>query len=104
MFFFFFSSRRRHTRLQGDWSSDVCSSDLDDQDCGQVTYGQPADRKQGQGIGRVDYQLSQTHSIFGRYMATFDKSPAPYAQTGSILTLAGAGSINNLAQSATGGM
>src|ERR1022692_5311215 len=27
-FFFFFASRRRHTRLQGDWSSDVCSSDL----------------------------------------------------------------------------
>src|SRR6266446_3012442 len=27
---FFFSSRRRHTRLQGDWSSDVCSSDLID--------------------------------------------------------------------------
>src|SRR5256885_245137 len=26
--FFFFSSKRRHTRLQGDWSSDVCSSDL----------------------------------------------------------------------------
>src|SRR5205807_2755386 len=25
---FFFSSRRRHTSLQGDWSSDVCSSDL----------------------------------------------------------------------------
>src|SRR5688500_20393811 len=25
---FFFSSIRRHTRLQGDWSSDVCSSDL----------------------------------------------------------------------------
>src|ERR1022692_4659541 len=24
---FFFSSRRRNTRLQGDWSSDVCSSD-----------------------------------------------------------------------------
>src|SRR5256885_16672646 len=28
MWIFFFSSRRRHTRLQGDWSSDVCSSDL----------------------------------------------------------------------------
>src|SRR5579864_9602307 len=26
--FFFFSSRRRHTRLTCDWSSDVCSSDL----------------------------------------------------------------------------
>src|SRR5256885_960196 len=31
--YIFFSSRRRHTRLQGDWSSDVCSSDLLD-----VTY------------------------------------------------------------------
>src|SRR5690242_21550599 len=29
-FFFFFSSRRRHTRLTCDWSSDVCSSDLGD--------------------------------------------------------------------------
>src|SRR3712207_3329848 len=28
-FFFFFSSRRRHTRYWRDWSSDVCSSDLD---------------------------------------------------------------------------
>src|SRR5258706_10062315 len=27
---FFFSSRRRHTRLVSDWSSDVCSSDLED--------------------------------------------------------------------------
>src|SRR5437879_12342323 len=28
---FFFSSRRRHTRYIGDWSSDVCSSDLQNQ-------------------------------------------------------------------------
>src|SRR2546430_9265931 len=28
--FFFFSSRRRHTRFDCDWSSDVCSSDLHD--------------------------------------------------------------------------
>src|SRR5688572_31858133 len=27
-YFFFFSSRRRHTRFDCDWSSDVCSSDL----------------------------------------------------------------------------
>src|SRR5947199_2436626 len=27
--FFFFSSRRRHTRCLSDWSSDVCSSDLE---------------------------------------------------------------------------
>ena len=30
-FIFFFSSRRRHTRLVSDWSSDVCSSDLEHQ-------------------------------------------------------------------------
>src|SRR5216683_7848446 len=28
LLFFFFSSRRRHTRSDRDWSSDVCSSDL----------------------------------------------------------------------------
>src|SRR5205809_7455958 len=32
--FFFFSSRRRHTRCSRDWSSDVCSSDLELRDCG----------------------------------------------------------------------
>src|SRR6266496_4844463 len=30
IFFFFFSSRRRHTRSLRDWSSDVCSSDLEE--------------------------------------------------------------------------
>src|SRR5438045_5622137 len=29
VFLFFFSSRRRHTRCLSDWSSDVCSSDLE---------------------------------------------------------------------------
>src|SRR5256885_9768832 len=41
---FFFSSRRRHTRLQGDWSSDVCSSDL-----ARVLGGL---RRPDQGLGR----------------------------------------------------
>src|SRR5688572_32554451 len=33
-FVFFFSSRRRHTRFDCDWSSDVCSSDLSTQQIG----------------------------------------------------------------------
>src|SRR5690606_41161127 len=33
-FSFFFSSRRRHTRFSRDWSSDVCSSDLRQQEAG----------------------------------------------------------------------
>src|SRR6266511_6146525 len=46
MFFisFFFSSRRRHTRFSRDWSSDVCSSDLDDTD---VAPGPRAPRPAG---------------------------------------------------------
>jgi hypothetical protein len=64
----------------------------DDQKCGQVTYGIPYDRKMGQAIGRVDYQVSQRHAMFGRYMATFDQSPSPFATTDNILTLAGSNS------------
>src|SRR6266480_4581314 len=45
---FFFSSRRRHTRLTCDWSSDVCSSDL------PRGRGSPAvDRGPGVERGRV---------------------------------------------------
>src|SRR5256885_12666956 len=38
---FVFSSRRRHTRLQGDWSSDVCSSDLKAGDVVVIRYEGP---------------------------------------------------------------
>src|SRR5688572_31732837 len=34
--FFFFSSRRRHTRFDCDWSSDVCSSDLNRRESGSL--------------------------------------------------------------------
>src|SRR5207248_4488336 len=36
---FFFSSRRRHTRSYGDWSSDVCSSDLQTAQICVVSFG-----------------------------------------------------------------
>src|SRR2546430_14451391 len=42
---FFFSSRRRHTRFDCDWSSDVCSSDLDLIDRSKLAaevFGDPA--------------------------------------------------------------
>src|SRR5205814_3597079 len=35
---FFFSSRRRHTRCLSDWSSDVCSSDLQQADVNGRVY------------------------------------------------------------------
>src|SRR2546426_4203741 len=65
---FFFSSRRRHTRLQGDWSSDVCSSDLElaqgERSHHALTgLGQIAGLEEGRGeleIGRgiVEHQLA----------------------------------------------
>src|SRR6202161_2475767 len=42
----FFSSRRRHTRLSGDWSSDVCSSDL-------AFNAAIRERKNARGAGRT---------------------------------------------------
>src|SRR5690606_13293913 len=36
--FFFFSSRRRHTRFSRDWSSDVCSSDLQAGDFPHISH------------------------------------------------------------------
>src|SRR5438094_7872807 len=45
--FFFFSSRRRHTRSYGDWSSDVCSSDLDRPVAGAQAGGERAEGQRG---------------------------------------------------------
>src|SRR5690348_17390589 len=50
-FCFFFSSRRRHTRWTGDWSSDVCSSDL-----GRVLHGEVTVTTANGGTRLVDVQ------------------------------------------------
>src|SRR6266480_5384195 len=68
--FFFFSSRRRHTRLTCDWSSDVCSSDLA-QPCLQPRARalDPSDRKAEEdgeaGERTEDEQLSCGHAWLG---------------------------------------
>src|SRR5216683_6031533 len=49
--FFFFSSRRRHTRSDRDWSSDVCSSDLD---AGQGWHVEQQQRAGGRQVSRGD--------------------------------------------------
>src|SRR5689334_24669449 len=58
-FFFFFSSRRRHTRWNCDWSSDVCSSDLPRLGSGVahrrmlLTVGDRPSRRQLERLSRV---------------------------------------------------
>src|SRR5690348_18178987 len=56
--FFFFSSRRRHTRWTGDWSSDVCSSDLVQARISGPGHSAPATST----AKNVDHVV---HSIFG---------------------------------------
>src|SRR5262249_56561038 len=51
---FVWSSRRRHTRLISDWSSDVCSSDLLDDKA----------RGQGDNCGELDYQKNVARARF----------------------------------------
>src|SRR5437868_14784068 len=51
---FFFSSRRRHTRSKRDWSSDVCSSDLE-----PIQWGR------GQHAGKGNPESTSIESHFG---------------------------------------
>src|SRR5205807_6520068 len=59
--FFFFSSRRRHTRLQGDWSSDVCSSDLELQ---LLPFHRGSARQQLQFISASNFTAADLKHIF----------------------------------------
>src|SRR6266446_5332530 len=77
---FFFSSRRRHTRLQGDWSSDVCSSDLDltdlvrrFHDAHQRRYGHMA---QAEAVEIVNFQVTAVGLIPKPAMKKFDAADA----------------------------
>jgi hypothetical protein len=70
--------------------------------CGEVRFGRLADRDEGQAVGRVDYQRTANHSVFGRYMYTFDKRPAPLTKSDNVLTTT-TSAVDNFAQSLTVG-
>src|SRR5688572_32624600 len=66
-FFFFFSSRRRHTRFDCDWSSDVCSSDLepkeeDDSDHRPHRERGPREEHADDRADRSEWQRSEEHT------------------------------------------
>src|SRR2546430_7163658 len=60
-FFFFFSSRRRHTRFDCDWSSDVCSSDLER--CPLLRRSRIVDKHQDVALGTGSFELFDEHPI-----------------------------------------
>jgi Carboxypeptidase regulatory-like domain len=68
--------------------------------CGKVIYGAVTKINEYQLLGKVDYQISEKHSIFGRYMATTYYLPAAYSFSQNLLSST-QGGLDDLAQSIT---
>src|ERR1039457_5583973 len=78
---FFFSSRRRHPRLQGDWSSDVCSSDLfgegaADRDIAEGQRTQGAERQDLRSASGTDGDEPEIEAAGGGVQRCKDRDPA----------------------------
>src|SRR5215211_6649393 len=98
--FFFFSSRRRHTRSLCDWSSDVCSSDLDaDQAANQAKQAKGADPE------AIDSQLEDVKQL-GTQLQSAVKQLAKQQQPAGGATGGGENPIGGLGGGlgATGGL
>ena len=54
--------------------------------CGDVRFSSPQKYDQSQLVGKVDFQGSGSHSIFGRYMLTFDDLAPGWPTSGNVLT------------------
>jgi len=71
--------------------------------CGQTTYASTQNQDEHQPVVRVDYQLSQKQSIFGRYLGTRITIPPGYSGEGAnVLTSNTAGSYNLMHSASVG--
>src|SRR5256886_14225165 len=85
--FFFFSSRRRHTRFDCDWSSDVCSSDLEGAGRPIPDRGAEA-RRAGSDRMRLAFAIITLFAT-GRLAAQHAaRSPRPYRPAADVLDYA----------------
>jgi hypothetical protein len=71
--------------------------------CGLVQYGLPSETDEWQQVAKVDYTMTDKHSVFGRYIATSQFTPPPFsleaAQQNLLVTRIGG--RDNLAQTFT---
>ncbi|NOT44631.1 MAG: TonB-dependent receptor [Acidobacteria bacterium] len=68
--------------------------------CGQVTYGASRNTDENQFVGRVDYQVNNNHTLFGRYIGTSFLTPPALASSDNLLTSA-QGGFDNLGHALT---
>jgi hypothetical protein len=66
--------------------------------CGLIRWGQRTVTDEKQFVAKVDFQLSDKHSVFGRYLANPFAQPVPYATDPNLLNTVTPG-FDNLAQS-----
>ena len=55
--------------------------------CGEIRYSVPLDNNDSQYVSKVDFQWSANHSIFGRYIDSFENRLPTLSRTGNILTV-----------------
>src|SRR6267142_3675652 len=85
IFFFFVSSRRRHTRLTCDWSSDVCSSDLGI--VHSVAFA-PAEELKGEFLNTTREGFRIAHDISVYSLVAVSRAAAPLMTSGGgIITM-----------------
>jgi hypothetical protein len=61
-------------------------------DCGTVLFGNPVRSNEHQLVGKVDYNWSTTHQVFGRYIGAFFDQPPAYALSQNLLSTPARGS------------
>ena len=54
--------------------------------CGKVIYGSPSFENRQMAVGKIDYQKSANHSLFGRYLQEHIYQPLPYPISHNLLT------------------
>ena len=57
-----------------------------DDPCGRVTYSNPTKPIENQTIGKVDWQINQNHSLFGRYIGSTTFWDPPFLNSGNLLS------------------
>jgi Carboxypeptidase regulatory-like domain/TonB dependent receptor len=63
--------------------------------CGRITYALPASFDESQGVAKVDYQMTEKHSMFGRYFISHYESPTG-DPAGNLLVRSRGGASNNV--------